>query len=132
MRAHQMTISTIDLNFCDIKGCIDTYLLPQALTTALSDQGIASRDVTHILPTHIHLDHAGAADWFAGHGAQVYVHPVGVPHMLNYAPAICSARNAPGKVARKFAADASTRVQTNYPNPFWDLRKSRGAFVFGS
>jgi glyoxylase-like metal-dependent hydrolase (beta-lactamase superfamily II) len=94
-----MKISAIDINFCDKKGCIATYLLPHsggvilvdpglestlaALTADLSDQGFGSRDVTHILLTHIHLKHAGAAGWFAGLGAQVYVHPVGVPHMLN-------------------------------------------------
>ena len=32
---------------------------------------------------HIHLDHAGAAGWLARQGAQIYVHPVGAPHMVN-------------------------------------------------
>jgi glyoxylase-like metal-dependent hydrolase (beta-lactamase superfamily II) len=39
--------------------------------------------VTHVLLTHIHLDHAGAAGWLARQGAEIYVHPVGAPHMLN-------------------------------------------------
>jgi glyoxylase-like metal-dependent hydrolase (beta-lactamase superfamily II) len=34
------------------------------------------------LLSHIHLDHAGAAGWLARQGAEVYVHPVGAPHML--------------------------------------------------
>jgi len=35
------------------------------------------------LLTHIHLDHAGAAGWLARQGAQILVHQVGAPHMLN-------------------------------------------------
>jgi glyoxylase-like metal-dependent hydrolase (beta-lactamase superfamily II) len=39
--------------------------------------------VTDVLLTHIHLDHAGAAGALAQQGAQIYVHEVGAPHMLN-------------------------------------------------
>ena len=102
-----MNVSTIDLNFLDRKGDIATYLLPhlggavlvdpgpestlQAVLSALDMHGLASSDVTHVLLTHIHLDHAGAAGWFANQGAQVYVHPVGVPHLLNPEKLIASA-----------------------------------------
>jgi glyoxylase-like metal-dependent hydrolase (beta-lactamase superfamily II) len=54
-----------------------------ALEVALEKEGLSTRDVTHVLLTHIHLDHAGAAGWLAQQGALVYVHPVGAPHMLN-------------------------------------------------
>jgi glyoxylase-like metal-dependent hydrolase (beta-lactamase superfamily II) len=54
-----------------------------ALQAALAKQGYSPRDVTHVLLTHIHLDHAGAAGWLARQGAEVYVHPVGAPHLLN-------------------------------------------------
>jgi glyoxylase-like metal-dependent hydrolase (beta-lactamase superfamily II) len=47
--------------------------------------------VTHVLLTHIHLDHAGAAGWLAHQGAQVWVHPVGAPHMINPEKLIASA-----------------------------------------
>jgi glyoxylase-like metal-dependent hydrolase (beta-lactamase superfamily II) len=47
--------------------------------------------VTHVLLTHIHLDHAGAAGWLARQGAEIYVHPVGAPHMLNPEKLIASA-----------------------------------------
>jgi glyoxylase-like metal-dependent hydrolase (beta-lactamase superfamily II) len=47
--------------------------------------------VTHLLLTHIHLDHAGAAGWLARQGAEVYVHPVGAPHLLNPEKLIASA-----------------------------------------
>ena len=47
--------------------------------------------MTHVLLTHIHLDHAGAAGWLARQGADVYVHPVGAPHMLNPEKLLASA-----------------------------------------
>jgi len=47
--------------------------------------------VTHVLLTHIHLDHAGAAGWLARQGAEVYVHPVGAPHMLSPEKLLASA-----------------------------------------
>ena len=53
------------------------------LEAGLAQEGLSPRDVTHVLLTHIHLDHAGAAGWMAKHGAVIYVHPVGAPHMLN-------------------------------------------------
>jgi glyoxylase-like metal-dependent hydrolase (beta-lactamase superfamily II) len=37
-----------------------------------------------VLLSHIHLDHAGAAGWLAAeHGATLYVHPVGAPHLAD-------------------------------------------------
>ena len=108
-----MNVSWIDLNFMDRKGAIATYLLPHsggamlvdpgpestlpALIAALRSCGLTPHDVTHVLLTHIHLDHAGAAGWFAGQAAQVYVHPVGVPHMLNPEKLVSSASRLYGK-----------------------------------
>ncbi|HET7145055.1 MAG TPA: MBL fold metallo-hydrolase, partial [Anaerolineales bacterium] len=46
---------------------------------------------THVLLTHIHLDHAGAAGWLSRQGAQIYVHPNGAPHMLNPEKLLASA-----------------------------------------
>jgi glyoxylase-like metal-dependent hydrolase (beta-lactamase superfamily II) len=102
-----MKISTIDLNFNDQKAEIATYLLryaggavlvdpgPEstlpALVTALDQDGLTPGDVTHVLLTHIHLDHAGAAGWFAEKGAQIFVHPAGAMHMLNPEKLIASA-----------------------------------------
>lgn len=39
------------------------------------------RSVKHVLLTHIHFDHAGGAWKFAEQGAQIYVHPKGLPHL---------------------------------------------------
>ncbi len=62
------------------------------LVEALRTHGYAPRDVSHVLLTHIHLDHAGAAWAFAQQGAQIYVHPKGAPHLANPQRLISSAR----------------------------------------
>ena len=40
-------------------------------------------DIRDVLVTHIHLDHAGAAGWWARQGANIHVHPVGAPHIVD-------------------------------------------------
>ncbi|NJO00502.1 MAG: MBL fold metallo-hydrolase [Bacteroidia bacterium] len=49
-------------------------------------------DVKHVLLTHIHLDHAGAAWALAKLGARIYVHPVGAPHLIDPSKLLESAR----------------------------------------
>jgi len=66
-------------------SCLDS------MRAALAAEGFSPRDVTHVLLTHIHLDHAGAAGWFARQGAQIIVHPVGAPHMANPEKLLASA-----------------------------------------
>lgn len=51
------------------------------LETCIREAGYATSDIRHVLLTHIHLDHAGAAWEFAQRGAKIYVHPLGAPHM---------------------------------------------------
>jgi len=100
-------VVTLDLNFQGRKQAIASFLIPHssgvilvesgpgstlpALQAALSEKGYSPADVTHVLLTHIHLDHAGAAGWFARQGAEVYVHPVGAPHLLNPEKLLASA-----------------------------------------
>lgn len=100
-------VVTLDLNFQERKQTIAAYLIPHssgvvliesgpgstlfALQTALAENGYSVSDVTHVLLSHIHLDHAGAAGWLARQGAEIYVHPVGVPHMLNPEKLLASA-----------------------------------------
>jgi glyoxylase-like metal-dependent hydrolase (beta-lactamase superfamily II) len=62
-----------------------------ALEAALAKEQLTPRDITHVLLTHIHLDHAGAAGWFSQQGAEIYVHPNGAAHMLNPEKLIASA-----------------------------------------
>jgi glyoxylase-like metal-dependent hydrolase (beta-lactamase superfamily II) len=56
-----------------------------ALRRELSDAGIAISDVTMLLLTHIHLDHAGASGTLVREhpDLQVYVHEAGAPHLVN-------------------------------------------------
>ena len=100
-------IVTLDLNFQGRPHAIASYLIRSGdavvliesgpgstlagLEAGLTKEGLSPRDVTHVLLTHIHLDHAGAAGWMARQGAQIYVHPVGAPHMLNPEKLIASA-----------------------------------------
>jgi glyoxylase-like metal-dependent hydrolase (beta-lactamase superfamily II) len=49
-----------------------------------------------VLLTHIHLDHAGAAGWWAQQGARIHVHPVGAPHLLNPEKLLASAQRIYG------------------------------------
>ena len=100
-------VVTLDLNFQGKTEAIASYLIPHpdgailiesgpgstqaALEKGLAAHGFALKDVTHVLLTHIHLDHAGAAGWLARQGAEIYVHPVGAPHLLNPEKLIASA-----------------------------------------
>lgn len=101
------SVITLDLNFQGRQQAIASYLIPHsggvvlvesgpgstltALQAALAKEGYSPRDVTHVLLTHIHLDHAGAAGRLARQGAEVYVHPAGAAHMLNPEKLLASA-----------------------------------------
>lgn len=100
-------IHALDLNFRGRAQAIGVYLIPHrqgvalvecgpgstlaAVQDGLQAHGYSVKDVTHVFLTHIHLDHAGAAGWFARQGATVCVHPNGAPHMLNPEKLISSA-----------------------------------------
>ncbi len=100
-------VIALDLNFQGKRQAIASYLIRHpdgailiesgpgstqaALQAGLAVNGFPISDVTHVLLTHIHLDHAGAAGWLAQQGAQIYVHPVGAPHMLNPEKLLASA-----------------------------------------
>jgi glyoxylase-like metal-dependent hydrolase (beta-lactamase superfamily II) len=58
-------------------------------------------DVRHVFLSHIHLDHAGAAWRFAELGATVYVHPRGLPHLIDPAKLIASAQRIFGDEMEK-------------------------------
>ena len=51
------------------------------LEKGLADLGYAVSDIKHVLLSHIHFDHAGAAWALAKTGATIYVHPAGWKHM---------------------------------------------------
>jgi len=103
----------IDLQFQGIPGAIAAFLLestqgpvlietgphstlPQ-LESSLQQSGYELADVQHVLLTHIHFDHAGAAWAFAQNGASIYVHPKGLPHLNQPDKLIASATQIYGE-----------------------------------
>jgi glyoxylase-like metal-dependent hydrolase (beta-lactamase superfamily II) len=90
-------VITLDLLFLGIPNTIAAYLIPhphgavliecgpgsttQTLEIGLNKHNLTPQDITDVLLTHIHLDHAGASGWLAQHGARIYVHHIGAPHM---------------------------------------------------
>jgi glyoxylase-like metal-dependent hydrolase (beta-lactamase superfamily II) len=94
-----MRIEILDLDFGQTPETIASFLvfgsegpvlvetgpastLP-VLLARLAEHDVAPEDVRHVLVTHIHLDHAGAAGWWAQQGATVYVHPNGAQHLID-------------------------------------------------
>jgi len=72
-----------------------------ALEAALNAHGYGLQNVTHVLLTHIHLDHAGASGALAQQGAQILVHPVGAPHLLDPSKLVASATRIYGDLMDK-------------------------------
>jgi glyoxylase-like metal-dependent hydrolase (beta-lactamase superfamily II) len=63
-----------------------------AVFAGVQKLGFEPRDVRHILASHIHLDHTGAAwRWAREVGAKIYVHPNGAPHLVNPSKLLSSA-----------------------------------------
>lgn len=99
----------LDLGFQGRRGVVAAYLLAGAGELALIETGPSStlatlragiraagfspEALTHLLVTHIHLDHAGAAGPLARDlpAARVYVHPFGAPHLVDPAKLLASA-----------------------------------------
>lgn len=80
-------VQTLDLQFQDRPETIAAYLYPHddgvalietgpgstfpRLQAHLAGRGLTPADITEVLLTHIHLDHAGAAGHLARHGATI-------------------------------------------------------------
>ena len=107
-----MDLHILDLNFLNMPHVIAAYLIVgpggpvlvetgpstviETLKARLAEHGYAPGDIRHILLTHIHLDHAGAAGWWARQGAHIYVHHVGAPHLVDSSKLIGSAQRIYG------------------------------------
>lgn len=114
-------IDTLDLNFQGQSRAIASYLIRHAdgalliesgpgsttgaLQAGLAQHGLRAADVTHVLLTHIHLDHAGAAGWLARQGALIHVHPVGAPHLINPEKLLASAARIYGERMQQLWGD---------------------------
>jgi glyoxylase-like metal-dependent hydrolase (beta-lactamase superfamily II) len=69
------------------------------LKAGLAERGLELGDVDHLLLSHIHLDHAGAAGVLVREhpGLQVHVSEVGAPHVVDPAKLEASARRLYGE-----------------------------------
>lgn len=94
-RAQPRVIATAVLSSPEGLALVDpgpTSCLP-TLEAGLQRFGASLSDVTHVLLTHIHLDHAGAAGEIVRRVPQVevVVHERGAPHMVDPAKLLASA-----------------------------------------
>lgn len=102
-------IQLLDLGFSGTDGVVAAYLLVggnelalietgpsttrQDLDAGISAAGYSLGDVSRIIVTHIHFDHAGAAGGILRDNprARLSVHPVGLPHLVDPSRLVASA-----------------------------------------
>jgi len=98
--------------------CGPTTCVP-ALKAALRDRGLELQDVPHLLLSHVHLDHAGAAGVLVReHPAlQVHVSPIGAPHLVDPTRLEKSAR-------RLYGAEFDTLWGELAPVPMENIRET--------
>lgn len=105
----------ISLPFLGEPGIVGSYLLNggndvvlidpgpgsmlEAQLAAIRESGLDPADVTHLVLTHIHLDHAGMTGSLLHHmpKATVYVHSKGAPHLLDTSKVVASAERIYGE-----------------------------------
>src|SRR5436189_3328405 len=110
-----MALEPIDLHHLGRERVIASYLLDtddgpalfdcgpsttiDALKRGLADRGLALTDVRHLLLSHIHLDHAGAAGALVREhpSLQVHVSAIGAPHLVDPSRLERSARRLYGE-----------------------------------
>ncbi len=105
----------ISLPFLGEEGIIGSYLLAgrnelaiidpgpgsmiEPLLDAIRQAGFAPEDVTHLLATHVHLDHAGSVGSLVKRmpNATIYAHSKGTPHLLDTTKVVASATRIYGE-----------------------------------
>ena len=93
-------ISLIDAEYL-YPGVVAVYLLQQddqlaiietgtansaaSILAVIENRGFSTDNVSYIIPTHVHLDHAGGAGELMQHckNAQLVIHPYGARHMID-------------------------------------------------
>lgn len=107
-----MDVKVVDLRFQNIPGIIAAFVVegpggvilvetgPEStrenLLAGLLDCGLVPEDLAGVFVTHVHLDHSGAAGWFAARGIPVHVHERGARHLIDPARLVASAREVYG------------------------------------
>jgi glyoxylase-like metal-dependent hydrolase (beta-lactamase superfamily II) len=79
----------------------------ETLLDGIRAAGLDPRDLQAIAVTHIHLDHAGAAGTLVNRfpHLDVYVHPVGAPHLIDPARLLASARRLYGDALERLMGE---------------------------
>lgn len=116
-------VSTLDLHFQDVPGVIAASVFDTGDGLALVDTGPGStlgaldagldalgaslRDVRHVLLTHVHLDHAGAAGTLLARvpRARAYVHERGAAHLARPERLLASAAQIYGDQLERLWGD---------------------------
>lgn len=82
---HEHTIASFLIDSGDGWVLVETgpHSVFTQLEKGLAAHGLKPSDISDVLLTHIHFDHAGAAWALAKAGARIHVHPVGLPHMAS-------------------------------------------------
>ena len=93
-----------------------------SLRASLARKGIQVGDVSHVLLTHIHLDHAGVTGTLVRENPaiEVFVHERGAPHMVDPAKLMASATRLYGE------ADMERLWGEFLPVPAGNIRALRG------
>jgi glyoxylase-like metal-dependent hydrolase (beta-lactamase superfamily II) len=114
-----------------LQDCGPASCLPE-LKARLEERGLELRDLHHLLLSHIHLDHAGAAGVLVREhpGLQVHVSEIGAPHLVDPSRLEASARRlygdefdslwgelAPVPQANVHAVGAETLGLASFPTP---------------
>jgi glyoxylase-like metal-dependent hydrolase (beta-lactamase superfamily II) len=85
-QGHERTIASYLLDTDDGPAIYDCgpATTVTALKAGLASQGLELHDVRHLLLSHVHLDHAGAAGTLVREhpGLQVHVSEIGAPHVV--------------------------------------------------
>ncbi len=92
-------VNIIDLKFQGFSKAIASFLIEsgdgpilietgphstlKTLMKSVNNLGYEMEDIRHVLLSHIHFDHAGAAWALAKQGAKIYLHPLGAKHMAD-------------------------------------------------
>src|SRR5262249_36464724 len=131
-------LELLDLHFLGLERAIGAYLvetddgpalhdcgpattLPQ-LEQSLHELGIELTDIRHLLLSHIHFDHAGAAGLLVQRDPEltVWVSEVGAPHLVDPSRLEASARRVYGETFDRFWGSA-------VPLPGRDIPLRQGA-----
>jgi glyoxylase-like metal-dependent hydrolase (beta-lactamase superfamily II) len=109
-----LTVAPIDLMHQGLERIVGVYVVETedgpalfdcgpsstvaALKAGLAEHGLALEDIRHLLLSHVHLDHAGAAGTLVREhpGLRVHVSAIGAPHIVDPARLEQSARRLYG------------------------------------